>query len=218
MKLLNAYIQPLFLQPDGSLDQLEQCCAMAARHGFPAISVPPLMVRSAKQFLGDAPVRVSTPVGYPYGYSAIEAKVSEVVLAIIDGADEIAWMSNTMAIKNNDWQYLAGELTHAMRVLNNQRKPMTVILETSLLTHDELVKCCDLYGVAGVDFIHTGSIAITEAQALHTTEQLRLYLSDQTRIIASGDIKTRSFAHQLLDAGADRLAVAHAGELMESAI
>lgn len=218
MTLLHSYIQPLFLQPDGTLAQLQQCCAMAVEHGFPAISVPPMMVRPAKQFLGEAPVLVSTPVGYPYGYSAIEAKVSEAVLAIIDGVDEIEWMSNTMAIKNNDWQYLAGELTHGMRVLNNQGKKMTVILETALLTHDELVKCCDLYGVAGVDFIHTGSIAITEAEALYTTEQLRLYLSDQTRIIASGAIKTRSFAHRLLEAGADRLASAHALELMESAI
>ncbi len=65
---------------------------------------------------------MATVIGFPFGYSAIEAKVAEIILAIIDGADELDVVVNISAIKNNDWQFLANEINIIIPLIKNKNK------------------------------------------------------------------------------------------------
>ena len=126
------------------MEDIEAICKEAVNNKTVGICVPPLFVKKTKQIIGNSGVNVATVIGFPFGYSAIEAKVAEVVLAIIDGADEFEIVINTSAIKANDWQYLAGELNTVMPIIRNKGRKITVVLETRLLTGNRNY-CCLRY-------------------------------------------------------------------------
>ena len=202
---LNKYIDHTILKPTTLVSDIEKLCSEAKENGFAAVCVPPTFVRLAKQLVQNSPVKVATVVGFPFGYSAVEAKIAEIVLAIIDGADELDVVINLIALKNNDWQYLANEINHIIPVIKNKGKVIKVIIESGILTDDEIMKCCDLYGIAGIDYLKTSTGYAEKGASVEAVKLMRKYLAEQVQIKASGGIKTYEFASQLVEAGAARL-------------
>ncbi len=200
-----SYIDHTVLKPTTTLADIEKLCAEAIHYQFAAVCVPPLYVKKAKELVTGSTVKVATVIGFPFGYSAIEAKVAEVVLAIVDGADELDVVINISAIKNNDWQFLANEINAILPIVKNKKKTIKIIIESGILTDEEIIKCCDLYGAAGVDFIKTSTGYAAKGATLEAVQLIRKHLSDNIRIKASGGIKTYTFAKQLINAGADRI-------------
>jgi deoxyribose-phosphate aldolase len=127
------------------------------------------------------------------------------VLAIIDGADELDVVINISAIKNNDWQFLASEINSILPIIKSKGKAIKIIIESGILTDEEIIKCCDLYGAAGVDFMKTSTGYAEKGATIEAVKLMRKHLANNIRIKASGGIKTYTFAKQLIDAGADRI-------------
>ena len=200
-----SYIDHTVLKPTTTIGDVEKICAEAIQYQFAAVCVPPLYVKKAKKLLGDSSIKVATVIGFPFGYAAIEAKVAELVLAIIDGADELDVVINISAIKNNDWQFLANEINSILPIVKNKNKLIKVIIESGILTDEEIIKCCDLYGAAGVDFLKTSTGYAEKGATVEAVQLMRKHLADNVRIKASGGIKNYPFAKQLIDAGANRL-------------
>ena len=199
------YIDHTVLKPTTTIGDVEKICAEAIKYQFAAVCVPPLYVKKAKELLKDSSIKVATVIGFPFGYAAIEAKVAELVLAIIDGADELDVVINISAIKNNDWQFLANEINSILPIVKNKNKLIKVIIESGILTDEEIIKCCDLYGAAGVDFLKTSTGYAERGATVEAVQLMRKHLADNVRIKASGGIKNYPFAKQLIDAGANRL-------------
>lgn len=199
------YIDHTLLKPTATLAQIETLCKEALHYGFAAVCVPPLYVKKAKEFMANSEVKVATVIGFPFGYSAIEAKVAEIVLAIVDGADELDMVVNISAIKNADWNFLANEINTVMPIIKNKNKIIKVIIESGILTDNEIIKCCDLYGAAGVDYVKTSTGYAEKGASIHDVQLIRTHLADAIKIKASGGIKSYSFAKELINAGANRL-------------
>ena len=200
-----AYIDHTILKPTTTQADILKLCTEALENNFAAVCVPPLFVKMAKQMVTNSTVKVATVIGFPFGYSAIEAKVAEIILAIIDGADELDVVINISAIKNNDWQFLANEINTLMPIIRKQQKVVKIIIESGILTNAEIIKCCDLYGAAGVDFLKTSTGYAEVGATLEAVVLIRKHLTNSIKIKASGGIKSYTFAKQLIDAGADRL-------------
>ena len=202
---INQYIDHTILKPTTLIADIEKLCSEAIQYQFAAVCVPPNFIKTAKKITEYTQVKVATVIGFPFGYSAIEAKLAEVLLAIVDGADELDIVINISAIKNNDWEYLANEINHLLPIIKQNNRVVKIIIESGILTDDEIVKCCQLYGVAGIDYLKT-STGYAEKGA--TTQAVRLFrqnLPPNVQIKASGGIKDYAFAKQLIDAGATRL-------------
>lgn len=198
-------IDHTLLKPGMLVADVEKLCGEAVEYGFAAVCVPPLFVKSAKAFLGSSNVKVATVIGFPFGYSAVESKIAEVVLAIIDGADELDVVINYTAIKNNDWELVANEINHIMVPVRNKGKVIKVIIESGVLTDEEIIRCCDIYGIAGVDFVKTSTGYAEKGASVEHVKLIRKHLADAIRIKASGGIRTAEFASELIEAGADRI-------------
>jgi deoxyribose-phosphate aldolase len=199
------YIDHTLLKPTATWAEIENICKEAMEYGFAAVCVPPLYVKKAKELLIHSEVKVATVIGFPFGYSAIESKVAEIVLAIVDGADELDMVVNISAIKNNDWTFIADEINTVMPIVKNKNKVIKVIIESGVLTDEEIIKCCDIYGAAGVDFVKTSTGYAEKGATIRAVKLIRTHLSDSVKIKASGGIKSYSFAKELIDAGANRL-------------
>ncbi|MEO7960299.1 MAG: deoxyribose-phosphate aldolase [Ginsengibacter sp.] len=205
VRTLNTFIDHTVLKPTTTLQEVRKLCDECIEHKFVAACVPPPFVKSAKEFLHGSEVKVATVIGFPFGYSTIEAKVAEIVLAIVDGADELDMVINISAVKNNDWQFLANEINTILPIIRNREKVIKIIIESGILTDDEIIKCCDIYGAAGVDFVKTSTGYAEKGASIHAVKLIRAHLSDTVKIKASGGIKSAEFANLLIEAGAVRL-------------
>jgi deoxyribose-phosphate aldolase len=205
MSNIASYIDHTVLKADTLLSDVEQLCAEAKQYQFAAVCVPPIFVKKAKAFCDGSQVKIATVIGFPFGYSAVEAKVAETILAIVDGADELDVVINIAALKNNDWQYLAGELNSILTIIQKHNKVVKIIIESGILTDDEIIKCCDLYGIAGVHFLKTSTGYAKVGATTHAVALMRKHLANAIQIKASGGIRTFEFANELIQAGATRI-------------
>ncbi|CAN5394937.1 deoxyribose-phosphate aldolase [soil metagenome] len=212
---LNEYIDHTILKPTTLLAEIEQLCKEAINYQFAAVCIPPVFVKKAKEFLDTPDVKVATVIGFPFGYSAIEAKVAEIVLAVLDGADELDVVINLAALKNNDWQFLANEINTIMPIVSSRNKVIKIIIESGVLTGEEIIRCCDIYGAAGVHFLKTSTGYAEKGASIEAVKLIRNHLNDQIKIKASGGISDYCFARELIAAGADRLGCSKSIRVMD---
>lgn len=209
-----AYIDHTILKPDTTLEDIRRVCNEAKEYGFAAVCIPPLYIKSAVELLDGSAVKKAAVIGFPMGYAAIEAKLAEVVLAIVDGADELDMVMNISAVKNNDWQFIAHEINAILPVIKNKNRVIKIIIETGLLTSDEIIKCCELYGAAGVDFLKTSTGFSGKGASVADVQLMRQYLPSHIQIKASGGIRSYSFACELIKAGAKRIGCSSSVEII----
>ena len=202
---INQYIDHTLLKPTALIADIKRICNEAIQYKFAAVCVPPPMIRTAKQELKNSGIKTATVIDFPFGYSAVEAKIAETVLSIVDGADELDMVINLIALKNNDWEYLANEINHVMPVVKQKNKVIKIIIESGVLTKEEIVRCCDIYGAAGVDFVKTSTGYAEKGATADAVKLMRAHLPEVVQIKASGGIKTYAFAKELIEAGATRL-------------
>ncbi|HWV64989.1 deoxyribose-phosphate aldolase [Chitinophaga sp.] len=205
MMEINRYIDHTVLKPTTTLEDVKQLCMQCVEYDFAAACVPPLYVKLAKQFLGATNTKIATVIGFPFGYSAIEAKVAETVLAIVDGADELDVVINISAIKNKDWEYLEKEIANIMYLVREKQKVIKIIIESGILLEEEIVQCCQLYAKYGVDFMKTSTGYAERGATVEAVKLMRANLPANIQIKASGGIRTFAFAKELIAAGATRI-------------
>jgi deoxyribose-phosphate aldolase len=200
-----SYIDHTILKPTSQVSEMERVCSEAVEYEFAAVCIPPPFVKRAQTILAPTRIKVATVVGFPFGYSAIEAKVAETVLAIVDGADEIDMVINLIAVKNGDWEFLRREIRPVMDIIRQKKKLIKIIIESGVLTNEEILHCCQLYADAGVDFLKTSTGYAEKGATVDAVQLMRKHLPSSIKIKASGGIRSYSFAKQLIDAGAERL-------------
>lgn len=203
---LAATIDHTKLAADTRQQDIDVLCAEALEHGFAAVCVPPAYVAHAANKLKGSRVAVATVVGFPMGYSVTEAKVVETRQALADGATEIDMVVQIAAIQNGDWALVKSDV---QAVLTEVRKSpgalLKVIIESCYLSDQQLEQLCQLLAGLGVDFVKTSTGYGKEGASVAVIAKMRAILPKNIRIKASGGIKTRAFALELLEAGADRI-------------
>ena len=202
---LNSYIDHTILKPTILVADIEKLCKEAVEYQFAAVCVPPNFVKLAKLLTDSNKVKVATVIGFPFGYAAVESKIAEIVLAMVDGADELDMVCNISAIKNKDFTYLANEINHIMPIVKSKHKIIKVIIESGVLTNEEIIACCDIYGAAGIDYLKTSTGYAEKGATVEAVKLFRLHLPEHVQIKASGGIRDYAFAKELVDAGATRL-------------
>ncbi|MCU0387029.1 MAG: deoxyribose-phosphate aldolase [Chitinophagaceae bacterium] len=177
---ISPFIDHTALKPGLLLKDVEKLCGEAKTYGFAAVCIPPLFVK-------------------------VEAKIAEILLAMVDGADELDVVINFTAIKNNDWQLVANEINHIMPIVKSKGKIIKTIIESGVLTDEEIIRCCDIYGAAGIDFMKTSTGYADKGASVEAVKLMRKHLPESISIKASGGIRTFEFARELIAAGATRL-------------
>ncbi|MEZ5058042.1 MAG: deoxyribose-phosphate aldolase [Saprospiraceae bacterium] len=197
-------IDHTILKPDCSLKEVQALCKEAANHGFAAVCVPPFYVRESKNYLSDSEVKVATVIGFPMGYSGTAAKVEEIKRAIDDGADELDVVVNICAIKSNNWNYVKNDIDSVTRACHLKGKVIKLIIETSLLSENEIEKVCKVCIDSGVNFVKT-STGFQGGATAEAVSLLRKILPESIKIKASGGIRTKEDAEKMISCGAERI-------------
>lgn len=210
MSTLASYIDHTILKPTTTHIEITKICKEAREYGFAAVCVPPPYVAQARS----ESVRVATVIGFPFGYSATQAKLAEVAQALTDGADELDVVINLIRLKEGDWAALETEMRTIAEPIHRAGKLVKVIIESGVLSDDEIIRCCGLYGAIGVDFVKTSTGYAEKGATVEVVRLMRKHLPASIRIKASGGIRTYAFAKELIAAGANRLGASAGVEIL----
>jgi deoxyribose-phosphate aldolase len=199
------FIDHTVLKGTTGLNDVLKVCNEAKEYQFAAVCVPPVYVQVASTQLNDTDVRVATVVGFPFGYHSMETKITEARQAVSDGADELDMVMNIAAFKNGDYSYLENEVMALLEITKKNNLLLKVIIESGVLSNEEIVKCCEIYKAFDVDFLKTSTGYAEKGASVDAVRLMRENLPAHIQIKASGGIRTFEFAKELVEAGATRL-------------
>ena len=213
-----SYIDHTILKPTCTHIEIKKICEEALSYEFAAGWIPPPLVEQARTLLTGSPVRTATVIGFPFGYSAIGAKLAEVKQAILDGTDELDIVINLIALKQGDWEYLEKETRAILEPAHAKGKIVKIIIESGVLTGEEILLCCRLYGGLGVDFVKTSTGYAEKGASVADVRMMRENLPPSVKIKASGGIRHYAFARELIDAGAERMGCSASVQIVEESL
>jgi len=210
---LNKYIDVTLLKGDATKRDILNLCNEALENDYASVCVNPYYVSYAKEILSSSSIAVCTVVGFPLGAEKTEVKILETKLAIEDGADEIDMVMNIGAFKDQKYDFVKQEMIRILEACEG--RILKVILETGLLSSDEIKMATQLCNEAHVHFIKTSTgFGVKGA----TIEDVRLIMdvkSDLLEVKASGGIQTFEQVSEYIDLGVTRIGTSHAKEIME---
>jgi deoxyribose-phosphate aldolase len=202
---LASFIDHTILKNTTTIADIDKICQEAIEFGFAAVCVPPYFVQDARKLLESTPVKLATVIGFPFGYHQYSIKLEEAKKAIEEGADELDMVMNLAAFKSNDLAYVETEADKMSALTSRSDKSLKIIIESGILSNEEIIKCCDLYKHFPVQFLKTSTGYAEEGASVEAVQLMRNHLPDHIQVKASGGIRTAAFASQLIKAGASRL-------------
>jgi len=213
MSDLGKYIDHTILKPEAKKSDVRKICEEALEYKFKAVCVNPLYVKFASEILKNSEVLVATVVGFPLGNNVTKVKELETQLAIEDGADEIDMVVNIPALKDKDYDLVKKDIEAVVK--SSKDKIVKVIIETCLLTKDEIAKVSELIVEAGADFVKTSTGFSTGGAELEDIRLIKSIVKDKAKIKASGGIRTKEKALKMIEAGADRIGASSSIKIVE---
>lgn len=217
MEKLNNYIEHTLLKQDATKQELIKLLDEAVKYNFLGICVNPVNVAFAKKHLGDSKVKIVTVVGFPLGASRPEAKAYEAKLAIEDGAEEVDMVLNVSLMKDKEFQAVQADI-EAVKAACGDKK-LKVILETDLLTTEEIENACKLCVNAKADFVKTSTGFVKNGVGAKAEDVALMYKTVSPfglEVKASAGIRDKEAAVKMIEAGASRLGTSAGVEIVNS--
>ncbi|HHV65750.1 MAG TPA: deoxyribose-phosphate aldolase [Peptococcaceae bacterium] len=192
------------LKPDATEKDIVRLCHEAVKYGFAAVCVNPTYLCTAARLLHGTNVAPTTVVGFPLGAVLTESKVQEILAAKAHGAREVDLVMNIGRAKSGDWHVVRRDVELSVQTAQSCGLKIKVIIETALLNPEEKKKAAQIVKEAGADFIKT-STGFFGGAKVEDVEALKEWVSPTVKVKAAGGIRTKEFALELLQAGAERL-------------
>ena len=209
-------IDHTLLKADAMEREIVNLCHEAKTNHFATVCVNPCYVKIATKILHGTGVGVAVVVGFPLGATLTEVKVQEVFAVKAFGAKEVDMVMNVGYAKSADWEAVEQDINRVVEAAHSCGLIIKVIIETALLTEDEKKRAAEIVTKVGADFIKTSSGFAGGGATIEDVRNLKAWIGEEVKIKASGGIKTRELALQLIEAGADRLGTSAGVELMHN--
>ena len=202
---LAKYIEHTLLKPTAT-EQITKLVQEGLKYKFFGVCINPVYVKHAKNVAAGEDLKIVTVVNFPLGANAIDTTLVQTHQALSDGADEIDTVINLGALKEGDYKRVTDDIRATKNIC--QEHNLKVILETDLLTNDEIKKACLACISAGADFVKTSTGFVKNGLGARP-DFVRLMAQTVERrgmgVKASGGITTRFQAKELIETGATRL-------------
>ncbi len=206
MENLNKYVEHTLLKQDARKADLIKLFEEAKEYKFLGVCINPCYVKLAKENLKDTDVKVVTVIGFPLGANTTETKIFETIQAVKDGADEIDMVINVTKVKDRETDFLVEEIKLIKSACGG--KNLKVILETDLLTKDEIKYACECAIQGGADFVKTSTGFVKGGVGAKAEDVELMYNTVHSyglQVKASGGIRDKESALAMIKAGATRL-------------
>lgn len=193
------------LKPEASMLDIHHAAELCRQLNVGCLCVKSCDVKFASECLVDSETVVAAVVGFPHGNTLPSIKAIEAQMAVAHGATEIDMVINVSALKDGDIEGITDEI-HAV-VTAVWPNPVKVILETALLTPQEIKKGVAASIKAGAAYVKTSTGFASQGATPEAVKTMITAAKGKIKVKASGGIRTREQAEAYLDMGCDRLGV-----------
>ncbi len=203
---LNKYIEHTLLKQDATKAEVIKLLEEAKEYKFLGVCVNPVNVKLASDYLKGSNVKVVTVVGFPLGQTTTESKVLETIDAVKNGADEIDMVLNSGKLKDEEYDFIVEEISKIKSAC--QGKALKVILETDLLSKEEIKTASELCIKGGADFVKTSTGFVKNGVGAKADDVKLMYETVKDAglgVKASGGVRDKESALAMIEAGATRI-------------
>jgi len=211
---LASRIDQTMLKYDRGLQDYEKFVERSEPYGFRALVVPPFMV---KYVAGITSMTVAGVAGFPYGYQPVKSKKADIEAIAEGGGKEVDIVINLVLLKSGRFEEVENEARELVGFSKELGLGTKIIVETSILSEEELRKAARLVLSSGADFIKTNTGFGPRGVNLRDIHIIRSAVGEELRVKASGGIRTALDAAILLASGADVIGASKGIELVEEA-
>ncbi|MCM3073530.1 MULTISPECIES: deoxyribose-phosphate aldolase [Staphylococcus] len=197
------YIDHTLLKPESTRAQIDKIIEEAREFNFKSVCLNPTHVKYAAEKLKDTEVLVCTVIGFPLGASTTETKMFEVEDAVKNGASELDMVINVGALKDGRYEDVQKDIESVVDAANG--KTVKVIIETCLLTDEEIVKASELSKAAGANFVKTSTGFAGGGATPEDVKLMKDTVGDDLEVKASGGVRNLEDFNKMLEAGATRI-------------
>lgn len=212
----NKMIDHTVLKADTPLETVKRICDEAMEYGFASVCINPCHVAYCADYLKDSDVNVCTVIGFPLGANTSATKAFETKDAIANGADEIDMVMNIGALKDKNYDLVRDDVKAVVEAANGTL--VKVILETCLLTEDEIKKACELCVEAKADFVKTSTGFSTRGATIEDVKIMKASVQGKAKVKAAGGVRTHEDMVKIVEAGADRIGTSAGCSLVEKKV
>ncbi|MDE6195409.1 MAG: deoxyribose-phosphate aldolase [Erysipelotrichaceae bacterium] len=211
---MNNYIDHTLLKADAKKQDIEKLCEEAKQYHFASVCVNAYWVPTCASFLQGSDVKVCTVVGFPLGAMASEAKAFETQNAIAQGAEEIDMVLNIGELKAGNDDVVKQDIEAVVKAASG--KCVKVILETCLLTKEEIKRACELCVEAKATFVKTSTGFSTSGANIEDVKLMKETVQGKCKVKAAGGIRCYEDMQKMIEAGADRIGTSAGVKLMQN--
>lgn len=202
MKEYLKLIDHTLLKQDITQIDLQKHCEEAKKYGFYSVVVHPLHVKKAAELLKGSGVLTVTVIGFPFGEDLTRVKVYQAKCAVEEGAQEIDMVMAVSKAKEGDFEGVSADIAAVVSAVS---VPVKVILETALLTQEEIVKACEACIVAKAAFAKTSTGYFGQGATVENVQLMKSVCKDKIKVKAAGGVRTLEDLQAMVSAGASRI-------------
>lgn len=210
-KILNIVDHTLLTQ-NATWEEIKTILDDGIHYHTASACIPASYVKRAAEYV-NGKLPICTVIGFPNGYNTTAVKVFETKDAIANGASEIDMVINIGDLKNKDYAAIENEIHQIHQVCNG--KILKVIIETCLLTDEEIIKMCEIVTKSEAEYIKTSTGFSTEGATFHAVELMNKYVGANVKIKAAGGISSFEDAEKFISLGASRLGTSRLVKLIK---
>ncbi len=209
---LSKYFDHTNLNPNAVKSDIIKLIEEAKQLDVKSVCINPSFVNLAHDMLKDCDIKVCTVIGFPLGQNTTETKVFETKDAIENGADEIDMVINIGKLIDGDAEYVLNEIKRIKKVCGE--RILKCIIETALLTDEEILSASKLVMESGADFVKTSTGFSKRGASVHDILLIKSVVSGECEIKAAGGIRDKKFAMELIEAGATRIGASKSSSIL----
>jgi len=214
-KELAAYLDFANHHADATPENIKELCQKVKKYGLHAAFVNPYYVSLARKLMVEG--IVGTVVGFPLGQDTQNTKALAAIEAARKGVDELDISINVGLFKAGEKEQVLAEMKAIIEAVKNIKRNVLIkfIIETGLLTDEEIKEASKLVLKSGADFVKTSSGWGPRGASLEDVGLIRETVDDKIKIKVAGGIDTYQEALGFIRAGVDRIGTSKAVEIIE---
>lgn len=206
---IQRYIDHAVLKPELSTAEAAKAIQLGVDYNVRTVCVRPCDIELAVEICKGSETEVSTVVAFPHGTVPGAIKAEEARLYITKGAVEIDMVANYGRIQSGDWAYVEEDIRLVADVTKKKGALLKVILETGLLTTDQISHATKIAIAAGADFVKTSTGFYGGGASEEAVAAMLEAATGKIAVKASGGIKDASSARRFIEMGCQRLGIGY---------
>jgi deoxyribose-phosphate aldolase len=203
-------IDHTLLKPEATSADVARVIAEAAELGTYSVCLSPSFLPVELP----AGVKLAVVCGFPSGKHHSSVKAAEAELSVAQGADEIDMVIDVGAAVDGRYADVEADI-RAVRDAVPRPTVLKVIIESAVLSDEAIVAVCEAAVAAGADFVKTSTgFHPAGGASVHAVALMKRTVGERAEVKASGGIRTRAAAEEMLAAGASRLGLSASRDIL----